>query len=260
MARIHSALFAALAVAGTICAQAPASRPAAATPKPEAAKPAATEPAPPRSLTGVWMIRNPEPMRSFQGATFTKEPPALTPWAEERFKQAKSSNSGEFTLDTTNDPVLTRCDPPGMPRLYLHPYPFEFIQTPKYTLMLFEYDHMVRRIYTDERKLEEDPELTWLGHSIGHWENNNTFVVESNGFNDKTWLDRVGHPHSTELKVTEKFRRIDMDHMELDFIIEDPKALVKPWTATFHLQRRNNWELGEISCSGDYLQFNKFEK
>jgi len=199
-------------------------------------------------------------MNAFQGATFTKDAPAITPWAEEKFKQAKSSNSGEYTLETTNDPVLTRCDPPGVPRIYFHPYPFEFINTPKYTLMLYEYDHMVRRIYTDGRKLPQDPDLTWLGTSIGHWEGNNTFVVETVGFNDKTWLDRLGHPHSTELKVTERFRRLDSDHMELDFIFDDPKALVKPWTSTFYLQRRDNWELGEISCAGDYLQFSKFEK
>jgi len=227
----------------------------AAAPKPVAAKSA---PAPTRDMTGVWMVRNPPSMRSFQGATLTKEPPDITPWAQEKFKQAKSSNSGEFTLETTNDPVLTHCDPPGVPRIYFHPYPFEFVQTPKYTLVLYEYDHMVRRIYTDGRPLPTDPDLTWLGSSVGRWENDTTFTVQTNGFNDKTWLD--GHPHSTELKVTERFRRIDMDHMEVDFTIEDPKALVKPWTSTFYLQRRDNWELGEVSCSGDYRQFNKFEK
>jgi len=237
-----------LALAGLVCAQTPS----AAAPRPG--------PSPSRDLTGVWMVRNPPSMNAFQGATFTKDAPAITPWAEEKFKQAKSSNSGEYTLETTNDPVLTRCDPPGVPRIYFHPYPFEFINTPKYTLMLYEYDHMVRRIYTDGRKLPQDPDLTWLGTSIGHWEGNNTFVVETVGFNDKTWLDRLGHPHSTELKVTERFRRLDSDHMELDFIFDDPKALVKPWTSTFYLQRRDNWELGEISCAGDYLQFSKFEK
>jgi hypothetical protein len=255
MTRISSGLVIAITAAGLVCAQAQTPKPA-----PAKAAPAKSAPAPARDLAGVWMIRNPPEMASYQGSTYTKEPPELTAWGKERLKQAKSSNNGEFTLDTTNDPVLTKCNPPGLPRVYLHPYPFEFVQTPKYLLVLYEYDHMVRRIYTDGRKLPEDPDQSWLGYSVGHWENDTTFVVESVGFNDKTWLDRVGNPHSTQLKVTERFRRLDMDHVDLDFIIEDPIALAKPWRSTYHLQRRDNWELGEISCSGDYLDFNKFEK
>jgi hypothetical protein len=84
--------------------------------------------------------------------------------------------------------------------------------------------------------------------------------VESVGFNDKTWLDRLGHPHSTDLHVTERFRRTDYDHMQIEFTIQDPKALVKPLKATFYTELRPKWELGEISCSGDYLDFKNFEK
>ena len=227
----------------------------------QAASPAApAAPAPTHDITGVWMIRNPPAIRAFAGATFTKEEPAMTPWALAKYKEAKSSNGGQFTLDTTNDPVVTRCDPPGVPRVYFHPYPFEFIQTPTYTLMLYEYDHMVRRIYTDGRPLPTDPDLTWMGSSVGHWEGNTTFVVDTVGFNDKTWLDRLGHPHSDQLHVTERFRRTDRDHMDIDFTMQDPKALAKPWTATFTLELRPKWELGEISCAGDYLEFKKFEK
>jgi len=217
-------------------------------------------PAPPHDLTGVWMLRNPDSIRAFAGATFTKEEPELTPWAKAKYKEAKASNNGKYTLQTTNDPVLTKCDPPGLPRVYFHPYPFEFIHTPKYTLMLYEYDHMVRRIYTDGRSIPDDPDPTWMGFSVGHWEGDTTFVVETAGFNDKTWLDRLGHPHSNQLHVTERFRRIDRDHLQIDISMQDPKALVKPWTTTFYSELRPKWELGEISCSGDYLEFSKFEK
>jgi hypothetical protein len=218
------------------------------------------QPAPSHDLTGVWMLRNPDSMRAFAGATFTKEEPELTPWAQAKYKEAKASNNGKYTLQTTNDPVLTKCDPPGLPRVYFHPYPFEFIHTPKYTLMLYEYDHMVRRIYTDGRSIPDDPDPTWMGFSVGHWEGDTTFVVETAGFNDKTWLDRLGHPHSNQLHVTARFRRIDRDHMQIDISMQDPKALVKPWTTTFYSELRPKWELGEISCSGDYLEFSKFEK
>ena len=144
------------------------------------------------------MARNPPAIRAFAGATFTKEEPEMTPWALAKYKEAKSSNGGKYTLDTTNDPVVTKCDPPGVPRVYFHPYPFEFVSTPKYMLMLYEYDHMVRRIYTDGRPIPEDPDLTWMGSSVGHWDGDTTFVVDTVGFNDKTWLDRLGHPHSTQ--------------------------------------------------------------
>ena len=218
-----------------------------------------TGPAPKRDLSGVWMLRNPPEIRAFAGATFTKEEPELTPWAQAIYKEAKNSNAGIYTLDTTNDPVLTSCAPPGTPRVYFHPYPFEFIHTPKYTLMIFEYDHTIRRIHTDGRPLPTDPDITWMGTSVGKWTNDTTLVVETVGVHERTWLDRLGHPHSDQLKVTETFRRKDQGHLEIDFKIEDPKALLKPWTATFYAEIRP-WEIGEISCSGDYMQFNKFEK
>jgi hypothetical protein len=220
---------------------------------------AQTPTAPTHDLTGVWMLRNPQSMRSFAGATFTKEEPELTPWAQAKYKDAKASNNGKYTLQTTNDPVLTKCDPPGLPRVYFHPYPFEFVHTPKYTLMLYEYDHVVRRIYTDGRSIPDDPDLAWMGYSVGHWDGE-TFVVETAGFNDKTWLDRLGHPHSNQLRVIERFQRMDRDHLQLEITMQDPQALVKPWTTTFYAELRPKWELGEISCSGDYLDFSKFEK
>ncbi|MEQ1884259.1 MAG: hypothetical protein ABL967_04305 [Bryobacteraceae bacterium] len=217
-------------------------------------------PAPKRDMNGVWMMRNPNPIRQYSNSTFSKEEPAMTEWAKEKFKQAKASNQGDYTLDTTNDPVLSKCYPPGTPRVYFHPYPFEFIQTANSMLMMFEYDHWTRRIWTDGRKSPEDPDPSWMGYAVGHWENDTTFVVETNGFNDRTWIDRRGHPHSTEMRVKETFRRIDFDHLQVDFDIRDPKALEKPWLSTFYFELRPKWELGEISCSGDYLEFSKFEK
>ena len=222
-----------------------------------------TAAAPVRDLTGVWMMRNPPGSnRGFTNYTYTDPDlasPSLTPWGEEKFKEAKDSNGGTYTLDQTNDPVLTKCYPPGTPRVYFHPYPFEFVQTLKYALMVFEYDHTIRRIYTDGRSLPADPDPAWMGYSVGRWEGDATLVVETAGFNEKTWLDRLGHAHSDQLRVTERFRRVDHDHLELDITMTDPKALAKPWSTTFYYQLRPEWELGEISCSGDYMDFNEFE-
>jgi hypothetical protein len=222
---------------------------------------AAGEPAPPHELGGPWMLRATPENRLFYLFTFSKDGPEMTPWALEKFKQAKASNTGAYTLDTTNDPVLTKCAPPGTPRVYFHPYPFEFIQTPKFTLMIFEYDHTIRRIYTDGRPLPTDPDLTWMGTSVGHWESDHVFVVDTVGLNEKTWIDRAGHPHSDQLHVTERFHRVDKDHLQIEITMTDPKAFVKPWKSSmFYAELRPKWELGEISCSGDYLDFSKFEK
>lgn len=227
-----------------------------------AAKPAPTPgPAPVHDLSGVWMMRNPPGSnRGFTLFTFTDpktDPPALTPWGEARFKEAKDSNGGAYTLDQTNDPVLTKCYPPGTPRVYFHPYPFEFLSGAKFILQVFEYDHTIRRIYTDGRQLPDDPDPSWMGYSVGRWEGESTLVVDTVGFNEKTWLDRLGHAHSDQLRVTERFRRVDADHLQVDITMTDPKALAKPWSTTFYYQNRPGWELGEISCSGDYLDFNK---
>ena len=214
----------------------------------------AAVPAPTRDLTGVWTMRNPA------GTNRRPEPPAPTPWGLKKFKEAKDSNGGSYTLDQTNDPVITKCFPPGVPRVYYHPFPFEVLHTPKYTLVLYEYDHLVRRIYTDGRPLPEDPDLLWMGTSVGKWEDDTTLVVDTVGFNVKTWLDRVGHAHSEQLKVNERFHRVDRDHLELDITMTDPKALTKPWFLRFYYERQPTWELGELSCSGDNPSFTAFER
>ena len=228
-----------------------------------AAPAAASPPAPARDLSGVWMMRNPPGSnRGWTNFTFTDpkaDPPALTPWGEAEFKKAKDSNGGTYRLDETNDPVLTKCYPPGVPRVYFHPYPFEIVHTPKQTLLIYEYDHFMRRVHTDGRALPGDPDLLWMGTSVGRWEGND-FVVETIGLDTRTWLDRLGHAHSDKLKVTERFRRIDRDHMQLDITMDDQVALAKPWKATFYYELRPQWELGEISCSGDYLDWTKKER
>jgi hypothetical protein len=218
-------------------------------------------PAPVHDLTGVWMMHDPPGMhRPFTNYTFTKDEPELTEWGKEKYKQAKPSNGGEYTLQTTNDPVLTKCWPPGVPRVYFHPYPFEFVTTPKAILMLYEYDHWVRRFYTDGRPIPTDPDLSWMGTSVAHWADDTTLVVDTVGFNDKTWLDRLGHAHSDKLHVVERFHRADKGHLELGITMIDPIALAKPWTTTFYYELKPDWEIQEISCSGDYLQFSNFEK
>ena len=111
--------------------------------------------------------------------------------------------------------------------------------------MLFEFSHFIRQIYTDGRKHNTDLGPTWLGDAIGHWDGD-TLVVDTIGFNDKTWVDRAGHPHSTDMHLTERIRRVDEKTLTDDITIEDPKAYTKPWGGqiTFavasHLEHHGN--------------------
>lgn len=217
-------------------------------------------PAPVRDLSGVWTrIGREGSFRS--GSTWTPEPPKLTDWGRAHFATSKDSNAGGFTLAETNDPVLTRCYPPGVPRVYFHPYPFEIVYTAKEMIMLYEYDHTIRRVYIDGRPNPEDPVVLWLGNSVGAWEDDTTFVVTTIGIDERTWLDRSGYQHSDQLRVTEVFRRIDNLNLELNITMEDSVALAEPWIAEtlYYRLAPPHWELSEISCSGDYLDFSEFE-
>jgi hypothetical protein len=97
-----------------------------------------------------------------------------------------------------------------------------------------------------------------MGDSIGHWEGD-TLVVDTIGFNDKSWLDRAGRPHSDQLHVTERFQRMNENDLELDATIEDSKALAKPWNVHIGFQLRPTWTLEEQVCAdnGDFVSFEK---
>jgi hypothetical protein len=138
------------------------------------------------------------------------------------------------------------CLPEG-PRAGLHGLePLRIVQTPTMTLVLYESSPM-RQIFTDGRPLPTDPNPTWMGYSIGRWDGD-TFVVETSGYNDKTWLDFRGHPHSEALRVTERFKRTDFGHMRLSVTYEDPKAYVKPWTIDTTVNFVPDAELLETVC------------
>lgn len=124
----------------------------------------------------------------------------------------------------------TRCLPAGVPRATLLSEAFKIVQTPGLTLVIHELDAFPRQIYTDGRALLKKIAFpSWLGYSIGRWEND-TFVVESIGFNDKSWLDGRGHPHSEEMRITERFRRRDVGHLDVEITINDPKFYNKPFS------------------------------
>jgi len=194
--------------------------------------------APQTDLSGLWVLHPPASASAYSNFAFNKEEPPMTPWAEAKYNAAKPVfGPHKKPANDSNDPVYG-CFPPGVPRIYLHRRPMEIVQNSNEVIMLFEYARLVRQIYTDGRPHDDflDPPL-WMGDSIGKWEGD-TLVVDAIGFNDKTWLDRIGHPHSDALHVVERIRRVDHGTLEDDITIDDSKAYKKPWTiqTTFELQ------------------------
>lgn len=163
----------------------------------------------------------------------------------------------------SNDPEPA-CNPQGFPRIVLHLFrTSRIIQTPDNVAILYELNKKWRAIWTDGRKLPENPEQPtwgalyapesrWWGYSVGRWEDDYTFVGESNGFNDKTWIDNAGLPHSAALHVEERYHRVDRNHLEMTIIIDDPKMYTKPWVALNKLRLRlqsPSFDIPEEECS-----------
>jgi hypothetical protein len=180
---------------------------------------ASPSPAPKRDLSGLWHYES-------TGASEPIAPdnliPPMTPWAEARF-DAERPGYGPRRAPGGNDPTL-QCDPIGFPRVMFLNTPFEFVQVAGRVIQFFEHEHEYRSIWTDGRALPTDADPTWYGNAIGHWEGDNTLVVESTGFRDSTWLGSTGYPHSEDMRITERYHRTDHDTILYDITISDQKA------------------------------------
>ena len=120
------------------------------------------------------------------------------------------------------------------------------IQSP--AIIAIVYDNLTYRlIFMDGRRLEADPERTWMGHSVGRWEED-TLVVDSFGFNDRTWLDARGLPHTDALRTSERYRRHTLGRLQVDFTVTDPGAFAKSWTVTYELEFQPDTEMVEGVC------------
>jgi hypothetical protein len=172
----------------------------------------------------------------------------MTPWA------AALQHERESSLH--NGDLMVQCMPPGVPRMNMSNgmvHPFKIV--PSYGLYLLLYETSAnstfRQIYMDGRPLPKDPNPSWLGYSVGHWEGN-TLVIETTGFNGKAWIDTgKGHPQTEEGKVTERFTRKDFGHLEMDITIEDPKAYVKPWRVHVPAHLLADSDLIETYCENE---------
>jgi len=181
-------------------------------------------------FTGVWYAQRPvDPGK-----------PEPLPWAEKLLQQRIASNS--------KDAPGARCLTRGITSAGAL-FPYEIVQTPARLVMLFEDDIPSHRtVYLDGRPHPKDPNPDWMGHSIGHWERD-TLVIDTVGFNDKTWLDAQGHPHTEKLHIVERLRRPDLGHLEIEFTIDDPGAYAKPWIIKRAADLDPTDEIGEYVCT-----------
>ncbi len=183
-------------------------------------------------LSGLWRIKQATAGETDKAMQSVKP----QPWAQELSKKRKED------LGRENMSIL--CLPFG-PRASFAPD--KIVQTPGLVMMLYA-DLTYRQVFLDGRPLPTDPNPTWMGYSVGHWDGD-TLVVESAGYNDRSWLDDDGHPHTEDLRVTERFRRPDFGHLEIEKTLDDPKALAQKWVVPIRLEYEADTELLEYVCA-----------
>ena len=208
-----------------------AERLSAAAPKGPAPRTSSGKP----DLSGLW---TPDAtfIYNIESALKKGEKLPLQPWAEKLAAQRMSKDDPE-----------ANCLPTGVPRQA--PYPWRVVQTPTHIFFLFEGNiHSYRQIFIDGRKHPADLDPTWYGDSVGNWDGD-TMVVDTIGFNDKFWFDFAGHPHTEQLHVVERYRRLDLSHLEYETTITDPGAYARPFTLYGHSALLANTELFEYICN-----------
>lgn len=208
--------------------------------KPNLAAPAPRTPDGKPDLSGLWTKISPKYNRNIAA---DMKPGDIQPWAEKLVEQRKEDLEKDY-MNVLCVPLgpgyITAGDTTGAEMM-------KIIQTPALIIMLNP-DLTYRQIYMDGRKLEDAPNPNWMGYSVGHWDGD-TLVVESFGFNDRTWLDHDGHPHTEALRITERFRRRDLGNLDLDVTFSDPGAYAKPWTVKVRAQLAADTEMLEWVCN-----------
>jgi len=219
-------------------------------------------PAPRRDLSGIW-----EPAAGWREGVQqygALEYPSdgkpdhqlpFTPLGEKTWKSHKPGfGTTEVPIALNNDPFDV-CDPIGFPRIELFGFrAIQILHAEKEVVIFYQNDRTFRTIWTDGRDFPPDDiaEPRWYGYSVGKWVDDTTLVVETTGLDERTWLDNAGRPHSSDLRVEERFHRVNHDIFELTLTINDPKMYTKPWIALNKFPMRlqpADFDLREMLCS-----------
>lgn len=166
----------------------------------------------------------------------------VAPWAHALFVKRQ--------LEFGKDSMETQCLPLGPVYLTTRYREFRIVQTPTLIALVFS-DGMHREIFMDGRSLEEDPNPTWMGYSVGRWDGD-VLVVESNGYTDRSWLDFGGHPHTEKLRITERYTRRDIGHIEVQVTMVDPTVYSKPIAFSMPIALQVDTELLEAVCENHH--------
>jgi hypothetical protein len=200
---------------------------------------------------GVWELRYIENMADYALSPFSRTHIPFMAWSAALYNYNIRTNA-------KYDPE-GYCIPPGGPRQFTTPYPMKIVQMPdqKRVFFLFEGHHVFREVFMDGRKHPQGKRGTLLGHSVGRYEDNGkTLVIDVSGFNEETWLDFAGHPHTDQLHVVERFSRPSRNQLRYEALIDDPGAYTSPWTVSWTMKWWAKGELDEYICeeNNKYIQ------
>jgi hypothetical protein len=187
---------------------------------------------------------DPAARRQFDPKATPEEPPSFQPWA---LQKIKSMTPTELELSKSS----VNCMPRGLPAIWLqNPYSTVIVHTPTMMAQLYEVLNNWRLIHTDGRPLPKDPEPWFHGTSTTRWEGE-TLVVDSIGFDDRTYVMPNGWFHSDEMRVTERYTRPSMNWLIVEITVTDPKVLTKPWKSAPRRWTLGNGEVYEFYCTNN---------
>jgi hypothetical protein len=208
--------------------------------KPNLSAPAPRTPDGKPDLSGLWTKISPKYSRNIAADLKTDE---VQPWARALLEERRE-NLGKDYMNVKCVPLgpgyATAADSTGAEMM-------KIVQTPG-LIVILNPDLTYRQIHLDGRRLEAAPNPTWMGYSVGRWDGD-TLVVESFGFNDRTWLDHDGHPHTEALRVTERYRRRDVGNLDVEVTFSDPGTFAKAWTVAVRAELAADTEMLEWVCN-----------
>jgi hypothetical protein len=162
----------------------------------------------------------------------------FTAWGKQQWESYDANADGDYA---------GACLPFGLLRSVGGPHPVQIIQDDKYIAMMYEQNSWFHVTPIDGRPHPKEYDPTWFGNSVGRWEGD-TLIIDTVGFNGRTRIDTIGHPHSDQLHTIERFHRTDRDHIDYVLTIDDPKAYTKPWDSVRRWTLHPEWEIMEYSC------------
>jgi hypothetical protein len=196
--------------------------------------PPTNQPFDPKDLSGIWWRTG----GTREWNTQKGEEPVFTAEGKKAFDANKPGYGPRAVPPAQGNDPLGDCNPDGLPRNLMFNRPVEFIQLPNRLIQLYQYHGARREVWLDGRKLPENPDLPrWYGYSVGRWEGN-TLIVETSGLEPRQWLDNLGNPYSDQARMTERYTRVDHDHIEMVATLTDPKFYAKPFVS-----QKKTWEL-----------------